>query len=609
MQNSPSKTPKINHPDPATPKSGAPLIDDQSPPPVIENTDAEPADLIIDEAVDDIDAQESDELLASQDAELEKAFERPKNGWLEKLKKFAKDWWDNPKKRWASVAVVSFILLVICIIPMSRYFVLNAVGVRSGASLTVLDNTTQLPLKNVSVRVSGQSALSNSDGKVELKNLKLGKTDLVIQKRAFASFTKKITVGLGSNPLDKVVMKAVGSQYTFVAHDFLSAKPIQKAEVSFNEATALSNQDGKMFLTIDTSDMGESQNIAVTLKADSYRDETITLNLNSKDTPTINMVPARKEVYISKRSGKYDLYKSELDGKNEQLVLAGTGSERDDMTLVSHPSNELIAFVSTRDNIRNKDGYLLSTLNIINLKDDSKFTISQSEKIQIVGWEANKLIYVQVAAGASAVDPRRQRLISYDSFSASRLELASSNYFNDVTMAQGTIYYAPSSAFQTDQNAKLYKVDLDGSNKKTIIDQEVYNIFRNDYGTLHLSTDKDWYEHKIGTSEVRKLNGAPANLVNHVYVDSLDKKHSLWVDQRDGKGVVLSYDTDSRTDKVLNTRSGLNYPIRWINDSTAVFRVKTEQETADYAISINGGKERKIRDVTNTSGLSKWYYY
>ncbi len=117
------------------------------------------------------------------------------------------------------------------------------------------------------------------------------------------------------------------------------------------------------------------------------------------------------------------------------------------------------------------------------------------------------------------------------------------------------------------------------------------------------------YEYKLGDVKTRKLNGAPANLNGRVYVDSPDKKHSLWVEQRDGKGVLLAYDVNAKSDKTLQTKSGINNPVRWLNEQTVIFRVHTDQETADYVMNINGGEPKKIKDVTNTLGIDKWYYY
>lgn len=570
-------------------------------------TEDVPDDKATTEAVDDIVAGEGDVVLAAEDAEIAKAFEPPKKGFKDKLKRFFKAWWENRYARWGTIIGLILMVIVLAIVPNTRYFFLNIFGVRGSASLSVLDESTQLPLKNINVKIANQSGLTDSEGKLKLYNLKLGKTQLSIEKRAFATRTIPVTIGWGSNPQGDISLKAVGAQYIFNVKDFLSGKPVEKAEASSGEASAIADKNGKITLTIDTAETGDDV-LPVTIKAIGYRDEQLKLDLNAKTEQKIEMVPARKQVFISNRSGKYDVYKIDVDGKNEKLVLAATGNERNDMTLVPHPADEEVALVSTRDNLRNKDGYLLSTLSLINLGDNSAKSVAQSERIQIIGWIGDRLLYVQIAAGASASNPKRSRLMSYDYKTADKQEIASANYFNDVILISGNVYFAPSTSFQN-ESVGLIKSNADGKTKKTIINQEVWNIFRISYDKLDLSIAQSWYEYKIGDDTPTKLAITPANPRSRVYVDNNGSKHSLWVDQRDGKGVLLDYDVTNKTEKTLKTASGLNTPIRWVSANTLVYRVHTNQETADYVLNIDGGEARKIKDVYNSSGIDQWYYY
>jgi hypothetical protein len=200
--------------------------------------------------------------------------------------------------------------------------------------------------------------------------------------------------------------------------------------------------------------------------------------------------------------------------------------------------------------------------------------------------------------------------MSYNYKTGESKQLASANYFNDVIIAANKVYYAPSSTYQpSGVQTSLFSVSPDGSNKQTVLAQETWNIFRTSYDQFTMSVGSQWYSYVIGSSAPTKLDGQPANLVSKVYVDSPDGKNSLWVDNRDGKGVLLAYSTSAKTDKVVQTQSGLSLPVRWISNNTVIYRVHTAQETADYAINLDGGPVRKLKDVTNTGGIDKWYYY
>ena len=49
--------------------------------------------------------------------------------------------------------------------------------------------------------------------------------------------------------------------------------------------------------------------------------------------------------------------------------------------------------------------------------------------------------------------------------------------------------------------------------------------------------------------------------------------------------------------------------IYWIDDDHLVYGVSDNDETADYILSLSGGAPKKIRDVTSTVGIDRWYYF
>jgi hypothetical protein len=176
-------------------------------------------------------------------------------------------------------------------------------------------------------------------------------------------------------------------------------------------------------------------------------------------------------------------------------------------------------------------------------------------------------------------------------------------------VAGGNVYYAPASSYQSGSNIGFFRSNASSTTHTRLLSQEVWNIFRTSYYTLSLSARQQWYSYRPGSATVTKANGAPPVLRTRVYLDNPFDKNSLWVDNRDGKGVLLLYDLKKKTDKLLRGQSGLGYPVRWVNATTIIYRIHTDQETADYALSTLGGEPRKLSDVTNTSGVSTWYYY
>jgi Tol biopolymer transport system component len=578
----------------------------QDNPEVLENQDASPLEQVIDapetdQAVNDIISKESDDLLAVQDVKLTEPAQKqskPKRSLISR-------WAHSSGARWTTFLLIFAGLASAGVMPQSRYYLLNKAGVRSSASVVITDQSTLRPLKNVTVSIAGQSVQTDAEGKAQLGNLLLGPTELVVDKRAFASTRKSVTIGWGSNPLDAVALSPKGDQYSFIITDYLSDKPIANAEITAGEASATSDEKGEIKLTL--ADQAEDK-VKLTITAAGYRTETSTLELSNKQKQAVKLVPVHKVAFVSKRSGAYDLYTIDADGKNEIKVLAGSGSETNDITLAPHPTAEAAALVSTREIKRAADGALLTTLTYVNLKDKTTKTVTQSTQIRLVDWIGTRLIYVQLNVDAKSDDPGRYRLMSYDYVSGDNRQLASTNYFNDIVSAGGEVYYAPASAYQNGVNLGVFMVHADGSGKKPILNQEAWNVLRTDYNKLTLAVQQDWYDYTLGSEAPTKLAGQPGNTAARLYVDSPDAKHSVWLDSRDGKGTIVLYDTSTKTESTVYALNGVKGPIRWINNSTVVFRQSTSKETADYIVNINGGSPKKLVDVTSTAGIDRWSY-
>lgn len=560
-------------------------------------------------AVDDIVQKESDRMLAIEDAKADLLAEGSAEidrGFFNRFKAKISSFWANPKARLAVFTVFFLIIATIAIVPSSRYFALNAVGVRASASFRIIDENTGQPLKNVEVVLSDKSGKTDKDGNARLTSIKLGSQQLLVKKPAFAEVSQKTTIGWGSNPKGDIGLKAVGSRYNIVVKDFVSGQPVKVAEAISGEASATANEKGEIVLVV--ADQDQSQ-VEIEVVGASYRTEKITLEVGDKQTQNVSFVPSKKHAFVSKRTGKYDLYKVDIDGKNEEQVLAGTGTESEDkIAILPSSKNNLIAYVSNRADQRNADGFVLSSLTLVNLDDNSSQKIDFSERIQLVDFVGDNLVYVKIVEGESAASPSRHKLVAYNIGSESQKQLANANYFNDVTSAKGAIYYAPA-AYQAEGNVGLFKINPDGTNKTTIYGQEVWNIFRVAYDKLDASVGQDWYEYDLLTGQFDTLEGSPAEMKTRIYADSSDGKNSAWVDERDGKGVLLIYDVGAKEEKIRQTQSGLRNPIQWLDNDHLVYRVSTSSEVADYAISLSGGEPKKIKDVTNTAGLDRWYYY
>jgi len=564
-----------------------------------------------DAAVDAITHADDALLLDEIDAQTEEAEKQPQKkpkGKFARLKAGLRRYWSNPYARWGTIIGVILLVIGLGAWPTSRYAVLNTFGVRATTTLRVVDNETRLPLKNVTVSIGENSIKTNGDGQATLRKVRLGKQDIHVERVAFAPVTLTHTIGWGSNPLDDVLLDATGLQLQFAVSDYLSEKPVTTAEARVGEASAIADDKGIIHLSAPDP---ESATITVEVLAKDYKTQSIVIPVSAaNERRAITLLPAQEVVYISKQSGKFDVYKADAQGEQRELLLAGTGNERrDSLRLVSSPDGSHAALVSTRGVQRDADQFPMSTLTLLNVSDGAHKSIDLAQRIEPLGWSGDTLIYMVTYASASAANSERNKLIAYNTDTESRKVLATADYFNGAYVVGSVVYYATT---QTDPSrpSVFAKVGIDGSGKGVILDRPVWSVMRTSTTAMSLETQNGWYDYTIGDSAARRGSVAADYQQVKFYSVSADGKRALWVDNRDGKGVIILSSLDSNAeDRMITSGSGITQPVRWLSSTSLLYRVANGDETADYVVSIEGGEPRKVTDVTNVSGFYSGYGY
>ncbi|HSX00460.1 MAG TPA: hypothetical protein VLH38_05480 [Patescibacteria group bacterium] len=562
--------------------------------------DRQPAAISLDDekterAVDDIMAHESDEILQVQDSAAERGMEPQKRGFWGSTGHFFGFFFKTSKGRWLTFFLLALTSAMMALVPTVRYWVLNTAGVRATASVVVVDELTQLPLKNVQVIIEGLSQQTVSNGSANFAKLRLGKTKLSVIQPGFAGFEQQITIGWGSNPQNAISLRATGARYVIQVRDYVSDKPVAGVLATSGDATALSDQSGKITLTLEHA---SDSSTPIALSKDGYRVEKVTLKPTNQTT-TVALVLARKTVFINKASGKSDVYKSDIDGANRELLLAGTGNESGISSLVASQDGTHAALVSTRDNQHDTNGQPLSTLTLLDIGNSTAVSLGHANQIQLLDWIGSRLIFEQISTDTST-STNRYSIISYDYASNSRVQLVAAPKLSAVFSAQGIIYYAiAKNENNGSQQAGFYKINPDGNGGQTAYNQEVLSGLRTDYNTLSLQTADGWISYDIKGGG-HSIIGGPSSPTNRLYVGRADDMHGLWVNQ----GVLLDYDVAAAKDVPVQNQSGLNYPLRWLTDTVVVYRAITNNETADYITALAGGTPHKIADVVNTNGFT-----
>ncbi len=563
----------------------------------------------LDSAIEDLEHKESDILLEAETHGSQSSSPSAKRSFKEKVGDGLRHVWNTKKLRYSLFGVLVVAVVALLTIPVTRYGIFNLAHFRVSSSLVVHDDKTTLPLKNVEVRLAGKTLKTDRDGKVQFTGLKQGKTTLEIKKQGYATKSQDRTLGWGSNPLGDISIQATGTRFSFKVLDWLSGQPVNNAEASAGENTALSNDKGEIELVVEPT---EATTLSVTIKATGYTDQQQTVQTTSKDVKEVKLVLSTPEYFVSKRSGTYDVYQVNIDGSNEKQLLIGTGRERDDMQLVTDTNNEYAALASSRENVRNKDGYLLTTLTLLDFKNGKDpVKIDSGEDMRILGWLDGKVVYTKTVAGTSGSNPNRTKLVAYSASDGKSKELASSNYFSEASIYSDFIYYAPANYYNEVPEPYLFRMKADATYKSIVLKKNgSYFVERYGYDKLFISTYQagktELYNYAFGDASATKITEEPKGHADRQYIDSPDAKRAAWTDVRDGKGNLIIYDKSKKEDKILLTKPGITTPVHWLNNSALIFRVATQSETADYVVNVDAEKPIAIK-VTDVANVPRTY--
>ena len=544
------------------------------------------------EIIDDLPAKGAAAPLSDEDAEIAKAFEEPPKRTHKKSKSGRKG------LRALVVLVILVIIAAVVAVPRVRAQVLGLANMQGTLQATVVDASTHQPLSGVVVSTGGVSATTDALGKATLTHVKLGARQVTLQKTAFASASKSVVLAWKSATVPQVSLQPTGTRYNFLVTDYVSGKPFPGALVTSGAVQANANLSGVASLVMDKVPAGST----VTVSDGGYLSRTIPFPANPSDIPTVQLIRDVSDFYVAKQNGRFNVYKAGLNGAGAKVILPGTGNETSTMSVVPNGAGSYVAVVSSRSTQRDKSGYLLDTLTVVDVAHNKQTAVASAQKIRVLGWQGRQLYYTSLKADAATNDPARQQLFSYDINSQKATELDHANGFNDVAFIGGKIYYATSNHFSGGAS-QLVAYNTSGGGKQVLLTNEVSDIIRNDYDNLVFLSAGNTYAYKIGSAKPTPTN-ATFSTSGRFYVDSPDGKLSVWVDTTKGKLVL--YTKATRTETVLTTQTGLAYPLRWVDDTTIIYRQSTSSIAADYVVSTLGGAPKKIVTVADASGLGPW---
>ena len=523
--------------------------------------------------------------------------EPPTTAGKSSKKKFdVKAFWQTKKGKITIITTaVVLVLAVVFTIPASRYAVAGLV-IKKDVTVQVVDSKTGKPVTAAQLSIAGQTAKSDKDGKATFRNVSVGQYKATAKKTYYQDGSGDATVPILSNVQTvKVTMFATGRQVPISVTNKVTNQPLANVEVAAGDATVTTDDAGVATLVLPA----DKQAVSTTFKLNNYNTATadVTVTEQQDDKNKFTLTPAGKIYFLSKRTGKINVMKSDLDGSNATVAVEGTGKESETQTvLLASRDWKYLALKAKRDTDEK--------LYLINTADDKLSVIDEGAKVTFspIGWSNESFVYQVAREEVPEWQPKRLSLKSFnaatskittlddaDGVGSSAYSWARETYTNTYILGDQVVYgkYWNNAygafGLVTGKKDGVYTVKASGENKKTVKDFDVTGssyieatLYKPDeiYFRTAGSPSK-YYEYEDGkleeTTEVNDNNFY--NQTYATYLVSPSGKYTFWYESRDGKKVSFVGDQHGANGKEVLADDDF-VPYGWYSDDYLLFAKK-----------------------------------
>ncbi len=542
----------------------------------------------INKAIDDIVVSESNEILAVEDM-----FNSSRERTKKKRRSISKIF----KNKWFYI-VLAIIIFAIFIIPYSRYSILGLV-IKEKYPITIIDSVTNQPVSQAEVKIDGQLASTDASGQVTM-NLPVGKYKYQIIKKYYRPSIGYIFVGLLKNPMKKIELRATGRPVSITVINKLNGSKLSNVHISVTNTSAITNSNGQADIVLPT----QRKPYQATFNDNGFNTLTTLIDANSSaKNYIIQMVPSGHIYYLNDANGTINVIKSNLDGSNPSVELAGTGLESASTSILKPSPDWKYLVLEAQRSGSQPELYLINTST-----NKVKEFDSSLDSFSLIGWNGDQFIYDRIATSDSTTTAGREQLVAYNAVNGQQTILAqnqtvgtSPNYayqsFSSFEIMSGNLVYSSSWNQVGSYNLSSQVDNISGINLSTL-NGTVYGTFnaattgiieavKNRPNNLYLtvsntSTNQNSYYQFNGSS----LSAANAeNTVFPKYYLSPSGNQSLWsIDNSNGQLVVYIADQSGQNSKELPLLTGYNAH-GWYNDTYILIDKNNQLYIAPSSIS------------------------
>lgn len=536
------------------------------------------------------------------------------------VKRFFCGYWR--KRAWTLPLTVLVVVGVLFALPQTRYPLL-ALGLKRSFAVRIIDSTTDTPVSGATVTLDGTTTTTDSTGQANLA-VRVGQRTLSLSKQYYQSVTRPVFVGIGTahNALD-VNLVATGRQVPVKVVNVITGKAVANAEIKVLDTEAKTDSSGQATIVLPAAAATQS----ATISASGYNNLTATVQVTSQSVAanSFSITPSGRIYFLSDLSGHIDVVSTNLDGSGRTTVLAGSGQEDSQQTVLLATTDwKYLALLSQRD------GGQYAKLFLINTSNNQLTTMdSSNSSLTLVGWSGHNFVYRashsdvqpwqsgQVTISSYSADTAKATTVDQTSVSGSQNSYMSQNLdFVNLVGSRLVYGFSWSAGIPNSQNLggktnSILSANADGTNKQDLKDIILPDGTATSYMAAELYTPQTLYIRTgVGlqpsvyyTYQAANNTATQSNTITDAsytqlqqnpvtYLTSPSGQQTFWTEPRDGKNSLFIGDSNASSPTQVASLSE-DSPYGWFTDSYLLVE-KSGSEL--YVMPAAGGTPLKISD-------------
>lgn len=521
--------------------------------------------------------------------------EPQKIGFKNRLRVLIRRYW--AKKKLTIPATILVLAALLFAVPFTRY-PLAGLFLKQNFTVLVVDATTNKPVSSAAVSLHGQTGITDSNGLATVK-VKVGKATAKVEKKYYESLATTVNVPL-FNPKNSFQIKltATGRQVPVNVRNFISGKPLENISIKVLDTESKTDENGEAVVVIPATDIWQN----ATFSGEGFNELTRTIKPTEEKAleNSVALTPQGKVYFLSKLSGKIDVVKTDLDGKNRQTVLPGTGQEEETGTVMLASRDwKYLALLARREGVKAKLYLIETATDKLTVMDEGEATFA------LTGWVNHHFAYIVHRDKVKVWEPKQSALKTYNADSQKIVLLDetqasgdSSSYINDsflwvYNIANDLIYYKSWSAYHVSLSStfpelsvkqdQIISATADGTHKKTLATYDLKtdagfagysfrpngsyqsSLYEPEEIFFILTSEQTTY-HKISGGKVTEDAEAKTYFEQGrayvTYLASPSGQETFWSESRDGKNTLFIGDHNGRHPKEVASLSEFT-PYGW----------------------------------------------